>query len=94
MLIIIGSFGMIASAKLYERVRYSMDSARKLRARLEELYPEIHLQKLLDAAYEEQRKQHPFCFQKKVKLYNIRIVLRGPIEVLGIDYTLIILNNL
>jgi hypothetical protein len=68
-------------------------SFKKLRARLDELYPETHLQKLLDAASEEHRKQHPFL-TKKVKLFIIWIVLHGLIAVLGVAYTLIILVNL
>jgi hypothetical protein len=53
MLAILGFFGMVASAKLYERHQLHIHRALNIRDRLEKLYPDTELRSTLDAASDD-----------------------------------------
>jgi hypothetical protein len=89
-LIIIGIFGVIASAKLYERFRYHYDVVRQIRQRLEELYPDTTIKACLDAAWQGHVKKYPIT-STKIRLYVVWSTLHILIATLGVAYTLIIL---
>jgi uncharacterized membrane protein YbhN (UPF0104 family) len=87
LLIILGMYGVIATAKLYERGEYHMNRSRELSRRLNELCPDAQInQRLTDAGIEHQRNH-------KVLSKFKRIWLGLPILIvaLGITFTLIIL---
>ena len=52
-LIVLGLFGILACAKLYERAKLHSDRAKRLRKRIDELYPTLQAQTLLDSSDEE-----------------------------------------
>ncbi|GCE18620.1 hypothetical protein [Dictyobacter kobayashii] len=89
MLIAIGTFGALASIKLYERFRRHVRLKFLIRQRLEELYPDTKLQALLDLTRKEQQKDFPFL--RGVRLYLIWVWLHFFIIILGIIYTIIAL---
>ncbi len=89
-LIITGIFGVIATAKLYERFRYHYEVMRQIRKKLEALYPDTTIRACLDAAWQEHIKKHP-VISTKIRLYMVWSTLHTLIAVLGVIYTLIIL---
>ncbi len=92
LLIILGFYGAIANAKLYERHQFHVHRARKLRERLEELCPESHVRKLLNDAGEEHYAKYP-VLAKNIRLNKIWLVFPILIAVLGVIYTIIILGR-
>lgn len=90
MLIVLGFFGMTASAKLYERAKLHSDRARKLREQLSEIYPDLQLESLIEISNKEHNKKYGLIAQK-VRLYIIWLTLHAIIAVLGFIYTIIIL---
>src|SRR5262245_21777938 len=57
-LILVGIYGMIASMKIYEQSQYHDARARKLRARLDELYPDAHAEAVQKEAEQEHRQRY------------------------------------
>ena len=90
LLLLLGIYGIIASAKLYERHQYHTHRAYKIRLRLEELHPDAHVSQALNLAGEEHRPKYPFLSQK-IRLNRVWLGLHALIMTLGIIYTLIIL---
>ncbi len=89
LLVILGIYGIIATAKLYERSQYHIHRARKLRARLDELYPDAQVEILQKNAENEHKMRYPRLIH--VRLNIIWLSLHMLIAVLGIIYTIIIL---
>lgn len=85
-MVMMGIYGIATSHKLYERSQYHFLRARKLRARLDGLYPEAQVEQLLKHA-ESEHKTH-YTFMMKVRLNNIWILLHAVIAVLGLLYTI------
>jgi hypothetical protein len=90
LLIILGLYGIVVSAKLYERTQMLVNRARKFRHRLDELLPDAHLESLKKAADEEHFKRFPVISQK-IRLSRLWLVLHVIIALLGFIYSLIIL---
>ena len=90
LLILLGLFGMLASAKLYEQSKFHVERARQLRLRLDELCPDAKLLLLRKAAEDTHNKEFPMLV-RWVPLEFIWIGLHILILILGITYTAIIL---
>lgn len=90
MLVVLGAFGMLATAKLYERFQLNVAIAVNIRKRLEELNPDVQVKKIVDITENEHLAQHPIL-GRKVRLHNMWIMLHTLIVVLGTIYTIIIL---
>lgn len=89
-LIGVGIFGVVATAKLYERSRYHYEVMRQIRKKLEILHPDTTIRACLDAAWQEHSKKHPLI-STKIRLYAVWSALHVLIAALGVIYTLIIL---
>src|SRR5947199_10838619 len=74
LLILIGVYGIVASAKLYERHQFHIRRSQKLRLRLDELHPDAHVRKTLDEANEEHWSKHPFLSQR-IRLHVVWLAL-------------------
>jgi hypothetical protein len=89
LLIILGLYGIIATAKLHERSQMHINRARKLRHRLDELCPEAQVQVLQNEADEEILKEYPIL-TGKIHLSLLWPTLHGFVALLGAIYTVII----
>ena len=89
-LIVLGLFGILAGAKLYERAKLHSDRANRLRKRVDELHPTLHMQTLLDSSDEEHRLRYGIL-ATKVRLHIVWLTLDGMIVLLGIIYSIIAL---
>lgn len=69
LLIMLGLYGLLTTAKLYERSQYHIFRARKLRARLDELCPDAQLELLYKSAETEHQGRYPWLM--KVRLNTI-----------------------
>jgi hypothetical protein len=65
-LCLLGLFGALMSAKYYERHQMHMTEAGALRRRLDELFPELHIEE----DWSSSRTQHQ---QRYAVLYNVRL---------------------
>ncbi len=92
LLILLGSYGMIFSAKLYERWTLHDRRAAKFRTRLDELFPEAQIQVILKTSDEEQDKSYPIL-SRKIRLYRLWIGIYSLIVLQGVIYSLIIILN-
>ncbi len=90
MLIILGVFGSLATIKLYERFSFHIHRCDTLRIRLDELYPEAHIMKILNTSDSEHEVIHPII-GVKIRLHRIWLILHILIATLGVVYTLIAL---
>ena len=90
LLIILGIYGMIASAKLYERYRHHIYRAGRLRERLDELCPDAQVSERLKAADARHAAKHPIL-SGKIHLHSIWLGLHILIAALGVVYTIIII---
>jgi hypothetical protein len=59
LLIFLGLYGLLTTAKLYERSQYHILRARKIRARLGELCPDAQLEMLYQSAEETHEARYP-----------------------------------
>jgi hypothetical protein len=91
-LIVIGIFGVVATAKLYERFRYHYEVMRQIRKKLEELNPDATIRACMDAAWQEHIKNHTLI-PTRIRLYMVWLTLHILIAALGVIYTLIILTK-
>lgn len=89
LLIILGIYGALTSAKLYERHQFHIERARSLRHRLDLLYPEAEVEHI----YETTRESHEAVYPKlsKLHLHVLWIVLNLLVALLGVTLTIIIL---
>ncbi len=90
LLVLLGFYGMVTTAKLHERSRFHIKRARKFRDRLDTLCPDAQINLLQQVADEEHQRQHPIL-AKKVRLSRLWLALHIFIALLGIIYTIIIL---
>jgi hypothetical protein len=88
-LIILGIYGALTSAKLYERSQFHILRARKLRDRLDELCPEAQVQLLQKVAEDEHKTHYPVLMN--VRLNTIWLGLHTVVAILGVVYTIICL---
>jgi hypothetical protein len=88
-LIVLGVYGALASAKLYERSQFHILRARKLRDRLDELCPEAQVQLLQKVAEDEHKTHYPVLMN--VRLNTIWLGLHTVVAILGVVYTIICL---
>ena len=88
-LMLIGIYGIVASLKLYERSQFHILRARKLRAKLDNLYPDADLEQLFQEAEKEQKQAYPLL--RRTRLNNIWIALHTLIILLGMIYSILCL---
>jgi hypothetical protein len=88
-LIIIGIFGSIISAKLYERADLHMEISNQIQRKLEFLYPRIQLKECVLTARDKNRQRHPFI--RRIPLYFLWIGFHLLIALIGAIFTSIIL---
>jgi hypothetical protein len=85
-LALIGVYGVVANLKLYERSQFHIARARKLRAKLDALYPDSELEQLFQYAEQEQKRAYPLLMN--VRLNNIWTALHALIALLGVIYSI------
>lgn len=83
-LVLIGLYGIIAGLKLYERSQFHILRARKLRAKLDSLYPDAELEQAFQEAEKEQKQAYPFLL--RIRLNTIWTLLHTLIALLGVTY--------
>ena len=89
-LVALGIYGAIASAKLYERSQYHNKRANYLRTRLDELCPDAEIVKLKTLADKEHRDHYPIL-ATRISLHNVWLLLHIFIALLGAVFTIIII---
>jgi hypothetical protein len=89
-LIALGIYGAVASAKLYERSQYHNNRANHLRARLNELCPDAEIEQLKTIADKEHKDHYPML-ATRISLHNVWLLLHIFIALLGIAFTIIII---
>ncbi|MBV8694711.1 MAG: hypothetical protein JO125_05740 [Chloroflexi bacterium] len=87
LLMVLGLYGLLASAKLYERSQFHIRRARRLRARLDELLPDAQVQPLQSIAEEEHTAHYPVLSQ--VRLNTIWLGMHLLVVILGVVDTII-----
>jgi hypothetical protein len=90
LLVLLGFYGIVTTAKLHERSRFHIKRARKFRDRLDMLCPDAHIKLLQQVADEEHQRQHP-VLAKRVRLSSLWLALHIFIALLGFIYTTIII---
>ncbi len=90
LLVLLGFYGIVTTAKLHERSRFHIKRARKFRDRLDILCPDAHIKLLQQVADEEHQRQHP-VLAKRVRLSSLWLALHIFIALLGFIYTIIII---
>jgi hypothetical protein len=89
LLVLLGFYGLVTTAKLHERSRFHIKRARKFRDRLDTLCPDAQINLLQKLADEEHQSQH-LILAKKVRLSSLWLALHIFIALLGTIYTVII----
>lgn len=82
LLIMLGLYGLLTTAKLYERSQYHIFRARKLRARLDELCPDAQLEPLYKSAEIEHQRRYPWLM--RVRLNTIWLSFYAVLIIAGI----------
>jgi hypothetical protein len=90
-IIFLGIYGAIASAKYYERFRLSVDRVRVIRGELDKLHSGAMLQSLEEKADELHEKHHPRLV--KLRLHTLWLMLHLLICIGGIIDLIVILNK-
>jgi len=91
-LCMLGIFGALIAAKYYERQQMHMSGAQTLRWRLNELFPELHIEE--DWSQNRSRHQQRFTMLYKVRLYYLWVTMHVGIAVTGFVLTVVMLTNL
>jgi uncharacterized membrane protein YciS (DUF1049 family) len=86
---LVGVFGIIASAKFYERFRLSTDRVGEIMKYLDDLYPKSKLLELHRRSDNEHKQRFPHIH--KIRLHHIWYVLNVAVALFGIINLLIIL---
>ena len=90
-LIILGEYGMLATTKLYERSQFHIRRARRLRSRLNQLYPDAQVEQLQQSAEHEHQKCYPVFM--RIRLNSIWLGLYVIIFSTGILETILCLTK-
>ena len=92
LLILLGTYGAVTSAKLYERWQPHKTRARFWSSRIDELCPEAQIRKQRESAWRHHKSRHPHL--AKVRLHWLWVILHALIAVLGLAClaTIIIVN--
>jgi hypothetical protein len=85
-LALIGIYGVVANLKLYERSQFHIARARKLRAKLDALYPDSELEQLFQLTEQEQKRTYPLFMN--IRLNTIWTALHTLIAILGVIYSI------
>ncbi len=88
-LTLIGIYGIVAGLKLYERSQFHISRARKLRAKLDSLYPDAALEQAFQEAEKEQKQAYPLLV--RIRLNTIWMALHTLMALLGIIYSILCL---
>jgi len=88
-LIIIGLYGALVSAKLYERWKFSVHRVREWRGKIDKLYPEAQLIELKNLA--DKKHSNKFPIFSKIHLTSLWIILHLSIAFLGVVCLLVII---
>jgi hypothetical protein len=89
LLIVLGLYGAIASAKLYERHQFHIERLKYWRKKLNELHPKTELEALKELAVQSHNARFPWL--KNVRLYYLWVFLHLIIMIAGIVITAVIL---
>lgn len=89
LLIGLGVYGAVISAKLYERWQYHMRRARRWRKRVDELNPDAKIEICKKKAKKEQKKKHPILW--KVRLHWLWSALHISIALSGVICVIVII---
>lgn len=89
LLVLLGVFGAIVSAKLYERFNLHVHRIGKYIRRLEELHPDAQVRQLQNTADEEHKSEFPRLV--KLRLHWLWLALHSSIALLGVVTTVIAL---
>ena len=89
LLIPLGAYGALVSAKLYERWHFSMRRARYWRKRINELYPDAQLLQLKEAADNEHKTKYNRF--RRLRLNWLWLTLHILIALLGIVCSIVII---
>lgn len=81
-MILLGVYGVFAGRKLYEREAYHRLRVRKLRARLNDLYPDAELEKIFKDVEQEHKQIYPRLMY--IRLNAIWIMLYAMTALLGV----------
>jgi hypothetical protein len=87
LLIVLGLFGAVASAKLYERLTLHMHRASKIYRHLDELCPDAQLTLIKDEVYEERKNLYKSL--SRIRVNYVWTTLYVLIITLGVLYTII-----
>ena len=81
-MVLLGVYGVFAGRKLYERENYHRLRVRKLRAKLNDLYPDVELEKLFKDVEQEHKQIYPRLMY--IRLNTIWITLHAMTDLLGV----------
>lgn len=88
-IVFLGVYGVLTTLKLYERSQFHILRARKLRARLDELWPDAQVERLQQLVESEHKRRYPFWMH--TRLNTIWLSLHLVILVVGIIFALLCL---
>jgi len=89
LLVILGVYGAITTAKLYERHQFAQARLDHWYKHIDKLHPDAQILHLRDISDAEHRKQYPRI--AKLRLHRLWIILHVAIALLGIVVTIVIL---
>jgi len=89
LLIVLGIYGALTSAKLYERHQFHIERLKYWRQKLDELHPEAEIERLKERAVQSHNARFPRL--KDIRLYYLWILLHFIITLAGIVITVVIL---
>lgn len=90
-IVLLGLYGVLISAKYYERFRLHICRVGRIMERLEQLYPGANMAELENMAEEHHKPRHPIM--RKIHLNTLWRVLHIGIIILGIINIIIIFAN-
>ena len=90
-LIVLGLYGALVSQKLYERHRFHYGRARYYRRKINELFPDAEIRKLIDDAEEDHKKRFKRLY--RVSLNRLWTLLHLAIGGLGMIFSILVLMS-
>jgi hypothetical protein len=91
LLALLGAYGALVSAKLYERWRFHMRRARYWRNRIDELHPNAQVVHLKEVAYHEHKTRYPRLV--RLRLHWLWLTLHMLITLFGVVCAIVIVTT-
>lgn len=91
LLILLGIYGAVTSAKLYERWQFHMRRARYWRRRIDELHPDAQIEQLKAEADAEHKLKYSNL--ERIQLYQLWLALHILIALIGLASTIFIIGR-